>query len=295
MIAGAGGDPFSGAFLPLSAQHQIQTALFRHLAQQGWSMSVPVALTGGRSNYVWRSGDRVVKLYREGCQNPLFANEWGRERSVLLALNGTGMAPRYLAHGTWQGRAWLIYRHVAGSRWHEDAGHVARLLGILHDQTALPDLPAGRNGSRALTEQTREILAQCSTDAGLVSMAPRGVVPPTSQVCLIHGDPVPGNLVAHDGTLTLIDWQCPQLGDPAEDLAMFLSPAMQHLYRGRVLSSEEEAQFGLAYPDRRVVARYYALKPWFHWRMAAYCAWRGDREACDLEVAELQSSRLRSP
>ncbi|WP_370285643.1 phosphotransferase [Phaeobacter sp. B1627] len=233
-----------------------------------------------------------MKLYRPSRGNPLFANDPVRERQSLRALSGTGFVPRYLAHGRWQGQDWLMYSHLVGAPWREDTAHVARLLGILHDQVAFSGLPDGANGSQALASQTLNILAQCSGPGrDLRRLHPQGVVPPTRQTGLIHGDPVPGNLVEHDGTLALIDWQCPQRGDPAEDLALFLSPAMQFLYRGRPLGPEEEAQFASAYPDRRVVARYFALKPWFHWRMAAYCMWRNDTEALDLEVSELQSIR----
>jgi len=249
-------------------------------------------LSGGRSNHVWQSGDIVVKLYRPSRENPLFANDPVRERQSLQALSGTGIVPRYLSHGRWRGQDWLMYRHLAGAPWRQDTAHVARLLGILHDQTAFDGLPAGANGSQALAAQTRTILASCAPSGlDLSPLRPQGVVPPTRQTGLIHGDPVPGNLVEYDGTLALIDWQCPQRGDPAEDLALFLSPAMQLLYRGRPLGREEEAQFAAAYPDRRVVARYFALKPWFHWRMAAYCMWRNDTEALDLEVSALQSIR----
>ena len=95
--------------------------------------------------------------------------------------------------------------------------------------------------------------------------------------------------------LTLIDWQCPRLGDPAEDLALFLSPAMQLLYRGAPLGLAEQDAFLAAYPDPQVTARLRALLPWFHWRMAAYCLWKAerggaeDREAMALEIAALQS------
>lgn len=235
-----------------------------------------------------------MKLYRADGGNPLFANDPIRERQALQALDGTGMVPRYLAHGSWQKRDWLIYTHLRGTPWTRDTGHVARLLGILHDQAGFANLPEGVNGSRALEAQTLEILAGCRGAQGLLNSRPQGVVPPCAQTVLIHGDPVPGNLMAHDGTLALIDWQCPQLGDPAEDLALFLSPAMQLLYRGRTLDSAEEAQFTAAYPDRRVVARYFALRPWYHWRMAAYCEWRGDAAARDLELAALQSIKPRS-
>ncbi|NIZ13284.1 phosphotransferase family protein [Phaeobacter sp. HF9A] len=252
-------------------------------------------MSGGRSNHVWRAGDMVVKFYRQGQNNPLFANDPVRERRVLQGLSGTGMAPRYLGHGHWDGRAWLIYSHMNGMPWQQDTAHVARLLGILHDQAGIDGLPEGINGSLALERQTQEILARCDTGAEMIRrLQPQGRVPALRTPCLIHGDPVPGNLLSHDGTLALIDWQCPQQGDPAEDLALFLSPAMQLLYRGEPLSVAEESAFARAYPDRRVVARYYALRPWFHWRMAAYCHWRGDLVARDLELAALQSIRPRT-
>ena len=87
----------SGAILsgpePRPDQGDIETALFRHLAQQGWCLSAPKPLAGGRSNHVWRAGDNVVKLYRRDAHNPLFANDPDRERAMLRALSGTGMAP----------------------------------------------------------------------------------------------------------------------------------------------------------------------------------------------------------
>ena len=39
-------------------------------------------------------------------------------------------------------------------------------------------------------------------------------------------------------------------GGPVDDLALFLSPAMQVLYRGRPLTAEEGAAFLDAYPNR---------------------------------------------
>jgi thiamine kinase-like enzyme len=132
--------------------------------------------------------------------------------------------------------------------------------------------------------------------AELRALRPIGQVPPLPLLSLIHGDPVPGNLLAHDGTLTLIDWQCPQMGDPSEDLALFLSPAMQVLYRGATLSPAEEEAFLAAYPDTAVVGRYLSLKPWLHWRMAGYCLWRCadgnpvDQHAFELERAAMDQS-----
>ncbi|MFW8593742.1 phosphotransferase [Cribrihabitans neustonicus] len=259
-------------------------------------------MAGGRSNRVWRAGRLVIKLYEPEGGNPLFANDPRREAAALGALAGTGMVPPLVASGCFEGRHWLAYAHITGGPWQRDTAHVARLLGRLHDQAPPPGLPAGVNGSEALEAQTQAILSLCRGAPPLASLRPLGRVPPLPGAVLIHGDPVPGNLLAHDGTLTLIDWQCPQLGDPAEDLALFLSPAMQLLYRGSALSQSEEDVFLAAYPDPRIVARVLALKPWFHWRAAAYCLWRSeqgggagrDRAALELEIAALQSIRPRS-
>ncbi|WP_084299532.1 aminoglycoside phosphotransferase family protein [Leisingera caerulea] len=254
-------------------------------------------MTGGRSNHVWRAGGLVIKLYAADGNNPLFANDPAREIAVLTVLSGTGMVPSLVQTGVFEGRRWLAYAHVNGSPWQQDTGHVAQLLGRLHDLAPPPGLPEGVNGSAALEVQTFEILKSCHDRDQLAALRPLGQVPPLPQPVLIHGDPVPGNLLAHDGTLTLIDWQCPQIGDPAEDLALFLSPAMQLMYRGAPLSKPEEDAFLAAYPDPRIAGRVLALKPWFHWRMAAYCLWRAergsarDREAFELERAALQSIR----
>ena len=70
-------------------------------------------------------------------------------------------------------------------------------------------------------------------------------------------------------TAHLIDWQCPSRGPALHDVAMFLSPAMQILGRGRVATSAECDAFHKAYgpiPDT-------ATAP-LHWRMACHCQWR---------------------
>lgn len=258
-------------------------------------MDAPRILTGGRSNYVWRTGRIVVKLYDQSSANPLFANDPACEVAALRALSGTGMVPHLVRFGGFEGHHWLAYAHLKGAPWQHDPAPVARLLGRLHDQPAFEGLSKGANGSALIEAQTEAILAECAAAKALRDLRPGHKVPPAKRQTLIHGDPVPGNLVAHDGTLTLIDWQCPKLGDPAEDLALFLSPAMQLLYRGEPLSAEEADAFVAAYPDSQVTARLRTLLPWFHWRMAAYCLWKAERggvrdqQAMELEIAALQS------
>ncbi|WP_293574068.1 aminoglycoside phosphotransferase family protein [Phaeobacter sp.] len=266
-----------------------------HLANCGViGRAVAKPLIGGRSNRVWQVGPVVVKLYANGLENPLFANDPDRERTVLTALRSSGMVPQLQNHGEFESRHWLAYTHRPGQTWTDGVCDVACLLDRLHRHPAKPDLPLGANGSDALVQQTKAILAQCPAPQHIAALRPKGHVAPSAHLTLIHGDPVPGNIVSHGGALTLIDWQCPQLGDAAEDLAVFLSPAMQLIYRGEPLTNAEEAEFLASYSDQTVVSRYRQLKPWYHWRMAAYCLWRSshDRQenaaALDAELMALE-------
>ncbi|MBE1285490.1 MAG: phosphotransferase [Rhodobacteraceae bacterium] len=260
-----------------------------------------VPLQGGRSNHVWHvrgRSDAVVKVFDRSSRNPMFENDPRHEAICLMRLAGTGMVPKFVGTGEFDGWTWLIYRHLIGQPWVQQTEQVAHLLGRLHDQTAPEGFALGVNGSEALATQTYSILHRCagSQVQTLLDLRPNGHVEPSSQTSLIHGDPVPGNLLVHDGTLTLIDWQCPKNGDPAEDLAIFASPAMQSLYRGRPLSETETAEFLAAYPNPLVARRYLRLSKWYHWRMAAYCLWKTQQghadysEAMELEIAELRRS-----
>jgi thiamine kinase len=102
----------------------------------------------------------------------------------------------------------------------------------------------------------------------------RAAPQPVRTPSLVHTDCGPGNIVRSGGRLVLIDWQCPGLGDPVEDLACVLSPAMLVLYGCRPLSVATTDAFLDAYPDADTVARYRRDAEAWHFRIAAYCAWR---------------------
>ncbi len=253
-------------------------------------------LRGGRSNRLWRVGARVVKLYRPGGRvSPLFANAPHAEAAVLDHLAGTGLAPRL------RGRIWtpagdcVVYDYQPGASWRAGPAPVGRLLARLHALRG-PALEADPGGAARLIRHTRAMLAACGGAAArrLAAQAPRPAAPPLRRLALVHGDAVPGNvIVTRDGPV-LIDWQCPARGDPCTDLALFLSPAMQHLYRGRPLADAERAAFLAAYGAPATRIRYRALAPLLHWRIAAHCLWRarrgapGFRRAFDLERAALR-------
>jgi thiamine kinase len=254
----------TGTCCPDDSLRDALATLAPDLAGLPWS-----PLRGGRTNRLWQVGDLVLKRYDGTAASPLFPNSAADEARALAVFAPLGLAPVLCAAGA----DWVIYRHVRGRVWSGDPVPVARMLGRLHALAAegmdFRPLPAG---SAALLAQARAM----AEGLDLPAPPPDPHLPP-APARVVHGDAVAGNILsAPDGPL-LIDWQCPGLGDPAEDLAMFLSPAMMWLYSGRIHTPADRAAFLAAYPDRATVARFLTLEPLFRWRMAAHCAWRARR------------------
>lgn len=258
-----------------------------------------MALAGGRTNRVWQvgagAGALVVKLYDTAAQSPLFPNLPGAEAAALRALAGQGIAPELVAAFDTPFGPCLVYAHVPGARWSAGTAEVAQLLMRLHALPAPKGLRGLDSGSAALVAQTHAILRACSGKIAddLRALQPEAQVPPAQQLCFLHGDAVPGNLLTTATGPVLIDWQCPARGDACEDMALFLSPAMQALYRGAPLDAAEIEVFLAAFPPP-LVARYNALRRHFHWRMAAHCLWKATRgekaytRGLGLELAALE-------
>ncbi|UYV37573.1 aminoglycoside phosphotransferase family protein [Rhodobacteraceae bacterium D3-12] len=276
----------------------MREALFSRQIISPTSKVVP--LTGGRTNHLWRAdtvnGPIVIKSYTKPGNNPLFPNSPDDEERVLRHLHGTALAPDlldflHLPHGPV-----LVYSHIDGSTWHDETSKAARAFEQLHDAPLLPSLPRAPDGSAELTKQTLAILKACKHAKAhtIADLRPTSQVPASGVDCLLHGDPVPGNLITNTDRIVFIDWQCPMRGDPVNDLAIFLSPAMQLIYRGAVLTKAQEESFLKSFTDANLIQRHHALTPWYHWRMAAYCLWRyenGAEEyhaAMTLELAALQ-------
>ncbi len=271
------------------------------------------ALRGGRTNAVWHvtgpKGSRVVKLFRPNADTPLFRNDHGAEASILHTLAGKELAPELVYYGITASGPVLVYRHVQGKPWGKEADKPARLLRKLHREPIareLSDLRCAPHSAAELKEQTREIIddipALMSED--LVASEPAETSQSLVGQALLHGDPVPNNFVCSEEAsatgVLLIDWQCPCLGDPILDLALFLSPAMQLMNRGTSLSKAERELFLRSYDDPVVVERLAALQPIFHWRMAAYCLWKTTQDLPDLSyaagyAAEMAALRLVTP
>lgn len=288
------------------------SALRRDLSVAGLvSMdAVWTTLPGGRTNQVWKvedeNGRRVVKLYAKSGGTPLFRNDPRAEAMVLESLKGRDLAPAPIFSGDLPSGAVLVYAHQAGSPWRSGVEPVAHLLRSLHDLPLHADLQpmaSAPDDAQALIAQTLDILSQIpSHDAQTLRvLQPDGITFPSGPCRVLHGDPVPDNLICSadqpEGMPVLIDWQCPAVGDPLHDIALFLSPAMQQVGRGQPLTPEERQAFLMAYNDPATEARFAALQPILHWRMAAYCLWKLTRSAPDrayeaamrAEIAALQA------
>ena len=103
--------------------------------------------------------------------------------------------------------------------------------------------------------------------------------------CFLHGDPVAGNFIKSDRVVA-IDWQCPAIGDPCDDIAIYLSAGMQSIYRGAPLTDEEKATFWEAYDNQTVKERFTKMEPTYKACFAKYFTQRGTPE--DLHAAKLE-------
>lgn len=284
--------------MPFGSAIETQSGLSRALAARGYDVvAAPwTKLVGGRTNSSWKvklqDQSIVVKLFSSRITNPLFPNDPKGEVTALRHLAGLDLAPAYVDDFFTEHGHCLIYLHVPGQPWKEESSQIAKVLYRVHCLTGPVDLRKAPDGNRAIEHQTMKILAQCSKPRAerLLALRPEGSIPPSGRVCFLHGDPVPGNIVGSKGAWRLIDWQCPAIGDPCEDIALFLSPAMQLAYRQQSLTDVERQTFLMSYPDRGIVQRYLSLEAWYHWRMAAYCLWlesRGNGDAGDAAEAEI--------
>ena len=251
------------------------------VAEAQWSV-----LFGGRTNAAWQvSGTDqalVLKLYRASSANPLFPNDAAAEAMMLEHLSGLGIAPELVASFDSSEGHCTLYHAIPGEPWRDGVVDVAAMMQKLHGQEIPSGLRSLPNGSAEILAHGDAILARCKEHSDLVDLRPTLDVAPNLQPVLLHCDMVPGNLITNSDGLHLIDWQCPGVGDPCEDIAIFLSPAMQGLYRGEALSLKDRDLFLRHY--QKVADRYLELAPAYHYRMAAYCAWKVENGTPDYEA-----------
>lgn len=240
-------------------------------------------LRGGQTNRVWRvtgSGtDIVCKLFGNADQNPMFPNLPKAEYACLAALEGRALAPKVHAKIETELGTVLLYEHLDGPIWTRGAPAVAKMLGAVHQGRAPEGLRSLPFGGEEILDHGQGILARCESEPALALGKCRPPAGPSTQapLCLVHSDVVPANIIVTSTGPRLIDWQCPGIGDPVEDIAGFLSQGMHRLYRQEPLMKAERESFLAAYPDAKTVERFLKLEKLYQWRMAAYCLLRSEQ------------------
>ncbi|WP_460272877.1 phosphotransferase [Celeribacter sp. ULVN23_4] len=237
-------------------------------------------LPGGRTNQSWRvtgpACDWVVKRFEPSRANALFPNDPEAESDALRHLAGTGLAPEFIARFETPEGVCLVYQFFTGTLSARTDALTLGALHRLHVVTPWPGLRRVDTRPVALLAQGLSFLNTLETALArrLKADRPQPIELPDAKDVVLHGDPVPTNVLIRGRELRFIDWQCPAMGDATVDLAIALSPAMHHVY-GRGPFSEQDREATLAaYPDAQTVERYRQLEPFYRWRMAAYCAWK---------------------
>lgn len=253
------------------------------------------ALKGGYWNEVYRyryqQCDWVIKVFNAAADSPLYPVLPDSEAKALELLQSSGCAPTLIRFDRLpDGQQILVYEFVTGIPWsgqqEQDFLAVGQLLAKLHDlKLPLSSFRLLPITAKAICTQAEEILAKLPQSRVMeeVGLEQLNTVlktlrtiddsGPTHRV-LVHTDCGPGNMIANNQGLCLIDWQCPGIGDPCHDLAVFLSPAMQTLY-GRPPLSDTEAELILTgYNNPQVSLRFHNIRIHYHCLFAAYCLYR---------------------
>jgi thiamine kinase len=223
--------------------------------------------------------DLVVKLYSAGQQASLYPMLPEAEAEALKALKGRKVAPELVAYFPADndiqglGRPMLIYEHYAGRQWSSGVEPVADLLKRQHALSPGGLRPLASEPG-AILYQGDQLLTKLADDAWALRLQAARPAPPAAlprgRRALVHTDAGPGNLIQGDDGLRLIGWRCPGIGDPAEDLYCFLSPAFQILCRSPLLSTDDHGRFLQRYNDAVTVERLDLLWPSYSYRMLAY-------------------------
>ncbi len=256
-------------------------------------------LTGGLWNDVYRlegnGRDWVIKHFRGANVAGLYPILPEAEALALDTLRGLDIAPEpivFLPDGPL-----LVYEFFPGEVGQVEGLAVGRLLRRLHDVPVQPE--GGTQQSRfrqlpltptAILEQGDGILAQATADAlteQLRHLRPKPKrQPPLARLSLVHTDTWAGNFVQNGRLergrqLRLIDWQCPGLGDPAEDVWTFLHSGYEMLLDWPRFDEQLVAAFWAGYGDSAVRQRVSVLGPYYAYRIAAHCCLQHQALALD--------------
>ena len=283
--------------------HQIiQTLLSQGLIGQNINVEIK-PLTGGYHNYVYRlqadeNIDWVIKQYVTHSSVPLFPVLPDHEAGALQLFQDVGVAPDFVDFlPDAKNGAILVYQFIEGQMWQDNVIAVAHMfdrvhrtpLGgkfrylnvwptelIQHTQSILEEMQDKREAEALLSD----FMHDCECDDIIVR-------------CLVHTDCGPGNIIVGNEEPRLIDWQCPGLGDPVEDLVNFTSPAIQILYGLSPLTQIQRQAFFDAYNNPAAKSRFDQLGNYYRLRFTAYCLYREEQlQVQQPEIAALYRKAL---
>ncbi len=185
-------------------------------------------LPGGRTNRTYlieASGQRLV-LRRNHAAGAGLGIDRESERRILDLVAGAGIAPPLV----YSDDQTLIMEYVGGEHWHDPgidtADRLARLLPLMEHVHGLRlDLPRYDYRAHA-AGYWRRIPAPDNELVGEHSHM-RPLLEKFQNECrcraLCHHDPTPGNIIASDDRLYLIDWEYAGMGCRAFDFAVLES------------------------------------------------------------------------
>lgn len=259
------------------------------------------ALKGGYWNAVYRiqgaGFDLVLKQFAETLEGGLFPTIADAEARALEQLSGLEIAPDF--HSFWPqapGGAVLLYRFVPGQMWQGDCDVSGKLFQQLHSASVAGPFRPLPMTPQALLDQADSLYADYrDSEWGLTlaQLRPALVEVAAIEPVLVHTDCGPGNIIQNQRQQVFIDFQCPGLGDPCEDLTCFLSPGIFHLYGLQALTEADEKLFLAAYGDADMVQRLQVMRPFYSYRLAAYYIMRHySQKGVDDAVAEAYGGAL---
>lgn len=253
-----------------------------------------IRLMGGFWNDVYRlrgnGRDWVIKHFRAANPDGLYPILPQAEALALQMLSGLEIAPEPVAF--LPDVPLLVYEFFAGDVWQEDVAGIGRLLRRLHDVPVTAD-----SGFRQLPLETADILqqgdqllAQAEPDTQVQRL--RAIRPPPQprpllkRCVLVHTDPWAGNFVQNGRHLCLIDWQCPGLGDPVEDVWTFLYAGYEMLLGWPRFDESVATEFWRGYgAETAVQPCLEIIAPSYTYRLAAHCCLRQQQLAATNPVA----------
>ncbi len=251
-------------------------------------------LAGGCTGLVWRipalGGDLICKLTPAQRESPLFPIRPRAERRLMARLAPQALAAR----SRWSGRhgpaSVLLYRALPGAPSERLPAGLAARLAALHSLTTDAALPKRVVLVPNLVRAGRAWLAEQGAPGAILSDVDRaaGRVQ-TGSIVIVHGDPVPGNVLTAPGRPpALVDWQSGGRAPARHDLAVALSPGLARVYGATPPDAATRDRFLADYLEaggrEEEVSAVRTLAPAFAAQIIGHCLWRTARGYCAFAV-----------